>query len=187
VEAPSAGRCRGTAVSHEAANVYLRNEYLPEHNQCFAAAAARAEDYHRRTPRASELDKIFRLETERTVSEDGVVRYSNRFFQIEPQNRNYASARNKVLVCEGRHGNLAIEYRGRGLRFREIPAPAKPPAVESAAKGPRPRAPTALKQRKWRPSANHPWHQAIRRELQDRAAKGMTAARPPLARPSAWR
>ena len=33
--------------SHEAANVYLRREYLPEHNRRFARAAARPEDYHR--------------------------------------------------------------------------------------------------------------------------------------------
>ena len=64
-------------VSHEAANVYLRREYLPEHNQRFARRPARPEDYHRRAPRAAELDRIFRLESERVVSEDGVVRYAN--------------------------------------------------------------------------------------------------------------
>src|SRR5205085_3507566 len=40
-------------ISHEAANVYLRSEYLTEHNRRFARAAARKEDYHRRTPRAA--------------------------------------------------------------------------------------------------------------------------------------
>jgi len=32
--------------SHEVANVYLKNEYLPEHNRRFARTAAKAEDYH---------------------------------------------------------------------------------------------------------------------------------------------
>ena len=68
--------------SHEGANVYLQREYLPEHNQRFARAAARPEDYHRHAPRATELDRIFRLESERTVSDDWVVRYDNRFFQL---------------------------------------------------------------------------------------------------------
>jgi transposase len=177
---------RKEIVSHEGANVYLRSEYLPEHNQRFARAAARAEDYHRRAPRTAELDKIFRLESERTVSEDWVVRYSNRFFQIELQSRNYAPARSKVLVCEGRHGNIAVEYRGRGLRFREIPAPAKLQVAAPEAREPRPYAPTAVKKRKWRPSVNHPWHQAVRRKLQEQAAKGIPVApRPPLPRPSA--
>jgi hypothetical protein len=52
-----------------------------------------------------------------TISEDWVVRYDNRFFQLEPQSRDYARAQNKALVCEGRQGNImAIEYRGRALR-----------------------------------------------------------------------
>jgi hypothetical protein len=68
--------------SYAVANVYLEREYLPEHNRRFARAAARAENYHRRVPRREGLDKIFRLETEHTVSEDGVVRYRNRLFQI---------------------------------------------------------------------------------------------------------
>jgi len=75
--------------------------------------------------RAVELDRILRLETERTVGEDWVVRYDNRFFQLEPQSQSYAPTRSKVLVCEGRYGGLAIEYRGRPLRWREIDAPAK--------------------------------------------------------------
>ncbi len=102
--------------SHALANVYLEREYLPEHNRRFARAAAKPEDYHRRAPRAAELDRIFRLETERTVSEDWVVRYDNRFFQLEPQSHNYAPSQSKVLVCEGRHGSIAMEYRGRALR-----------------------------------------------------------------------
>src|SRR5437879_868047 len=112
--------------SHEHANVYLEREYLAEHNRRFARTPARLEDYHRRAPRATELDRIFRLESERTISEDWVVRYDNRFFQLEPPSRHYAPAQGKVLVCEGQHGRIAIEYQGRALRWQEIPAPAKP-------------------------------------------------------------
>jgi len=36
----------------------------------------------------------------------------------------------KVLVCEGRYGNIAIEYRGRALRWQEIPAPRKPGVIQ---------------------------------------------------------
>ena len=59
----------GNRQSRSSANVYLEREYLPEHNRRFARAAAKAEDYHRRAPRAAELDRIFRLENERTISE----------------------------------------------------------------------------------------------------------------------
>jgi hypothetical protein len=171
--------------SQEPANVYLQREYLPEHNQRFARAAAKPEDYHRRAPRAAELDRIFRLENERTVSEDWVVRYSNRFFQLQRQSRNYAPARSKVLVCEGRHGNLAIEYRGRALRFQEIAAPVKTQALEAEVKsnGPRVVVPAV---RKWVPAANHPWREAARRAVQKRGSQLAAAApRPSLAWPSA--
>jgi Helix-turn-helix domain len=174
-------RRKGIA-SHEAANVYLRREYLPEHNRRFARAAARKEDYHRRAPRAAELDRIFRLETERTVSEDWVVRYANRYFQLQPQSQHHAPARSKVLACEGRHGSIAIEYRGHALRWEEIPAPSKPPcSVVSEGK----RGPLPAVRRKWVPPADHPWRKAALRGAQQKALRESAAARPSLALSSA--
>ena len=159
---------RKEIVSHEAANVYLRNEYLPEHNRRFARVAARPEDYHRRAPRAAEWDGIFRLESERVISQDWVVRYENRYFQLQPQSHRHAPERSKVLVCEGRHGNIAIEYRGQGLRWEEIPAPAKPQgAVESE----RQRGRLAAVRRKWVPPTDHPWRKAARRAADQKAAR----------------
>ena len=172
--------------SHEQANVYLRTEYLPEHNRRFARAAAKPEDYHRRAPRAAELDQIFRLESERIISDDWVVRYANRFFQLEPQSRHYAPAQGKVRVCEGRHGRLAIEYRGRALRWQEIPAPSKPSALEARPTSQRKRVRTAIAKRKWRPAADHPWREAARRGAARRACSEALPATPPsLAWPSA--
>src|ERR1700676_2909316 len=111
--------------SHEQAQAYLEGEYLPEHNRRFARPAAQAEDYHRRAPRATELDRIFRLESERTISNDWVLRYHNRWFQLAAQSRARASAQDRVLVCEGRHGNIAIEYGGWGGRRGGNPGPPK--------------------------------------------------------------
>src|SRR3984885_6526430 len=143
--------------SHQQVNVFLENEDLPEHNRRFARPPAKPEDYHRLAPRAAELDQIFRLESPRTIYNDWVVRYENRFFQLQRQSRHYAPARSQVLVCEGRHGNITIEYRGRKLGWREIPAPAKPcePAVKPTQKL---RVPTP--KRKWVPAADHPWRKA---------------------------
>jgi transposase len=178
---------RKQITSYESANVYLRNEYLPEHNQRFARAAARPEDYHRRAPSAAELDRIFRLETERVISNDWVVRYRNRFFQLEPQSRMYAPAQTKVLVCEGRHGRLAIEYRGRALRWEEIAAPKEQasPGIGNRAKAVR-STPAAPPKRKWVPPPDHPWREAARRAAQKKAlSQTPVAARPSLTSPSA--
>ena len=120
------------------------------------------------------------------MSADWVVRYDNRWFQLEGQGRYYAPAQGKVLVCEGRHGSIAIEYRGRGLRWREIAAPAKPQILDTATGNARPRVPISVKKRKWVPPANHPWHQAVRREVQKRyPERAPSASRPSLARSSA--
>jgi transposase len=159
---------RKQITSHQAANVYLRMEYLPEHNRRFARTAARPEDYHRRAPRAAEMDRIFRLETERVVSEDWVVRYANRYFQLEPQSRHRAPARSKVLVCEGRQGSIGIEYRGQALRWEEIPAPRTPQsAEESERQGSR----LPVVRRRWVPPADHPWRKAARQAAQQKAAR----------------
>jgi transposase len=159
---------RKEITSHQQANVFLENEYLPEHNGRFARPPARPEDYHRRAPRAAELDRIFRLESRRTIYNDWVVRYENRYFQLERQNRNYAPARSQVLVCESRYGKISIEYRGRELEWREIPAPAKPCELpvppEQKLKG-------ATPKRKWVPPADHPWRKAIRRAV-EQAVRG---------------
>ena len=168
---------RKEITSHQAANLYLEREYLVEHNRRFARAAAKTEDYHRRAPRAAELDRIFRLEHERTISNDWVLRYHNRWFQLAPQSRHGASAQDKVLVCEGRQGNIAIEYRGRALRWEEIAAPAKPIEIERRPAG-KPASEPKRPRPKWVPPSNHPWREAARRGAQQRASKLALAERP---------
>jgi hypothetical protein len=165
--------------------VYLEREYLPEHNRRFARVAARPEDYHRRAPRAAELDGIFRLENQRTVSDDWVVRCDNRFFQLQRRGRHYPPTQGKVLVCEGWHGQISIEYRGRALSCQEIPAPAKPSvpvAPQEAHRGPK----LVLRKQKWVPPSHHPWREAFSRAEQKRQRELATPkAQPRLAWPSA--
>jgi hypothetical protein len=167
--------------SHQAANVYLEREYLPEHNQRFGRMAAKKEDWHRRAPRAEELDRIFRLRSERVVSNDQVVRYQNRWMQMEGPR-----AKGKVVVWEGRHGDIGIEYQGRAQRWREIPEPQRPMEAKEKAVGKR-RTPARAESRpaKWVPPANHPWREAVRRAMKRREMKRAAATRPSLAWPSA--
>jgi len=106
--------------THEQANEYLQQEYLPEYNQRFRRAAAEKEDYHRRRPSVGELREVFRLESERIIGNDWVVRYDNRLFQVQAQSRQYAPAQVKVVVCEWQDGTVEIEYRGRKLPWKEI-------------------------------------------------------------------
>jgi hypothetical protein len=178
---------RQKVASHAEANAYLEGEYLAEHNRRFARAATRPEDYHRRAPSARELEKIFRLESERVISDDWVVRYENRFFQLEPRSEHYAPARGKVVVCEWWEGRVEIEYRGHTVPWREVPAPAPPRVREAQPALERAQVPMPpLVKRKWVPPADHPWRQSVLRRVERRGSGDIPVApRAPLALPSA--
>lgn len=140
--------------NYAAANEYLQQRYLADHNRRHARAAASANDYHRRRPTRRQLDEVFWLEQPRVVSADWVVSYQTRLLQLERQSRHWAPARSRVTVRENEAGELAIEYRGRKLRFTEIaqrPLRELPPArdVSPASRG-------------HVPSANHPWRRTYK-------------------------
>jgi len=137
----------------EAANAFLTQTYWPEHNARFSRPAAAPDDMHRRAPTARQLDHIFHLEDTRAVGDDWIVRYHNRSLQLERQS-GHAPARSTVTVCEWRDGRLAIEYRGRAVKWHEwtdAPPPIPPP---SSVRPPAGSAPGPLSRR---PSDDHPW------------------------------
>jgi transposase len=135
-----------------AANVFLETTYLPEHNERFAFAPASAEDFHRRTPSRVTLDRVLQLEETRVLSNDWVVRYDTRYLQVTRQSH-LAPARSTVLVREAVTGAIEIRYRGRLMRWTEIPAPPPKPAVVPAVRP----ATTPAGRARHQPSADHPW------------------------------
>ena len=138
-----------------AANGFLEQTYVPEHNRRFAVAPASAEDFHRRVPSRTTLDRVFQLEEQRVLSNDWVVRYDTRYLQVARQS-SQAPARSTVVVREARDGAIELRYRGRLMQWTEIAAPLKPtpPAV-------RPRLSSAP-HRPARPSVDHPWRRDTR-------------------------
>jgi hypothetical protein len=136
-----------------AANAFLDREYLPEHNGRFARAPASPEDFHAPLPSAVSLEAVFRLEDTRVLSNDWVVRYHNRFLQIDRQSA-YAPARSHVTICEWPDGYLAVEYRGQAVAWTELTGP---PIVAVPARAPStPRVLPVLPGYTW-PSIDHVW------------------------------
>src|SRR5882672_5844222 len=143
-----------------AANVFLETTYLPEHNARFAQAPASSDDFHRRPPSGNTLDRVLQLEETRVLSNDWVIRYDTRCFQVARQSHQ-APARSTVLVRENASGAIEIRYRGRLMKWTEIAAPVKP--TPAALRPPLSTAP----HRPARPSVDHPWRRdtwAIHRE-----------------------
>jgi transposase len=150
-------------ASYEAANEYLEREYLAEHHRRFARAAARAEDYHVRAPSAAKLREVFRLETERWISNDWVVQYRGHFLQLKPQNKRYGPTQAKALVCEWEDGAVEVRYRGKRMEYEDLVVR---PRVEPAV----PREPRRepAQPRRSKPALNHPWregHEERRKQL----------------------
>jgi transposase len=137
--------------SYEAANQYLEKEYLPEHNRRFARPAAKPEDYHGRKPTARELRQIFRLETERTISNDWVIRHNGRNLQLQPGQRRYRPTQSKALVCEWEDGAMQVYYRGERVAFTELKEPIRKTA--------RPIPPAARPMVVRKAKQDHPWRQ----------------------------
>lgn len=129
---------------YEGANQYLRSRYWPEHNRRFAVAPAEAVDFHEPVPAGMDLNAIFSLEYERTVSEDWVVRYDNRFLQIETAEVRPGS---KVSIRIRRNGRMELLQEGKRLKWHECEE--RPRKVEPKR---RKRKPKMAK-----PAASHPW------------------------------
>ena len=108
--------------SLEEANGYLEEKYCEQHNVRFSVTAAAPQDFHLPSPGLRKLEEIFRLERERSLSNDWVVRDENRFYQVQRQSLQHAPAKSRVTVCEGANGRLEIYYRGQKLSWKEIPA-----------------------------------------------------------------
>ena len=140
--------------TYEEVNTFLRDEYLPQHNGKYAVEARETADYHR-SARGLDLNQIFCLEEGRKAGQDWVVRYHNRYLQIEKEQRRGVLVRagSNVVVRQHRDGSLTLMLGDKLLTWHELPeAPQR--VAESVQKRHVVR-PT--------PAPDHPWRKALRR------------------------
>jgi transposase len=154
----------------DAANRFVAETYWSEHNRRFAQASASAEDFHVAMPPRTSLDRVFRLEETRAVSNDWVVRYANRFFQLARQSHR-PPARSTVRVREGGDGQIEICYRDRRMQWQEIAGDTVLAKQTLTPRAWQPTAPVVTpappRVEDSRPCVDHPW----RRGYDARAAK----------------
>jgi transposase len=107
-------------------------------------------DFHRPVPQGMDLRHVFCLEETRTVGNDWVVRYKNRFFQIASQSNLPPSGR-KVIVQEHLDGAVRIVHREREVLFTEIKElPQKPMVTQQKQLNSRSKT-------RYIPPPDHPW------------------------------
>jgi hypothetical protein len=138
--------------------------WVPEHNRRFARPARQAADMHRRLDPGQRLEAILSVQAERVVSNDYVVRFENRCYQLLPPV--YPGERGGRVVLERRlTGTLAIRYAGHYLSYRELSNDLD--SKQDTLAGDTNRSPVGNRQGRsrhaakttYRPAADHPWRQ----------------------------
>jgi len=99
----------GGITTVEAANRFLREQYIGELNRRFAVAAAQRGSAFLRCPRR-DLDRIFSMQHERVVNRDNTVQVENRCLQIDKTPWRATLAGCRVTVYEHLDGTLSIGY-----------------------------------------------------------------------------
>src|SRR6202158_725647 len=100
----------------DAANQVL-HRFLPDYNRRFGRAPREAEKAWRPAPH--NLDRICCFLHQRSVSNDNVVQWDGRRFQIPPQPQRFSFAGAKVQIYESLEGKVAIYYADNKLHHTE--------------------------------------------------------------------
>lgn len=134
----------------EEANPFLDNGFMDDLNRRFTVEPASTVDYHR-SAEGIDLAEIFSIEQERSLTADWMLRFENRFFQLQPPRKGMRGS-GKVAVRRRLDGSLHFNFRGQDLAYVELPErpqPQKPKKKKNAA--------AATITEKYVPPADHPW------------------------------
>jgi len=138
-------------ATYEAANRFLADSYLPQHNAKYAVEPREKADFHEKLPPRLDLNQVFCLEHERKVGNDWVVQYGSRWLQIEAQQQTPVSAGNTVVIREHRDRSLTLLLHSKVLKWHELSE--------------RPKKLAALPRRRVvmrpKPAPQHPWRRSI--------------------------
>ena len=113
-----------------------------------------------KTPSPAKWREIFRLETERWISNDWVVQYRGHFLQLKPQNKRYGPTQAKALVWEWEDGAVEVHYRGERIAYEDLVV--RPRVVQAAAREPRREPAKGVGST---PAQDHPWRQGYEQRL----------------------
>jgi len=149
------------AQTLEQANAVLEG-VVPDHNRRFAKPARQCSDAHRSLGSSFNLAAILSLQDQRVVSNDYIIRFCNRFYQVLPPI--YPGLRGGRVVVEMRlDGSMALRFGTRYLKYSQITgstcpggsAP-KPPEFNAGAADARCKKTSRASQTEARPSGVQP-------------------------------
>ena len=103
-----------------AANKYLQNVYLFDHNARFAVKPSNRTNAHRPFLKIHKLNEILSLRTERTLANDFTIRFLNQFFQILKTKHSHLHPKVKICVEIQLDGSVHLKYRKQYLNYKIV-------------------------------------------------------------------
>jgi len=145
--------------SIERANQLLHRSFVDELNTKFAVEPSEESDYHRNA-RGYDLSAILCIQEDRSLASDWIVRFDNCYYQIQRKTGTPPAVR-RVKVRRYLNGEIHIQYRGKDVEFKQLPARPSPPVKAPT------RAGSAKKRSKpYVPPLDHPWRRSISRAIE---------------------
>ena len=133
-----------------AANVFLKETFLPKFNQQFKVIPKKKADLHRKQDGVN-LDKILSIQSERTVNNDYTIRFKSNYYQLSEIQPATVYKKDKVIIEEHLSGDIKIALRDKYLTYTTLPQrPKKEIKINLPAL-------TNRKPTNWKPPLNHPW------------------------------
>lgn len=133
------------------ANLYMYEQYIPDHNRRFSVPAKRESDAHR--PLSNELksrmSSIFSVQSTRKVNNDYTIQFKTYWFQLKDTQETAVYKRDEVIVEEHLDETIHIRFKKTYLKYRILPARPKPVYVPVVA--------ITTKKPTRKPSKDHPW------------------------------
>jgi len=139
-----------TITSRETMDSFLKNTYLPKHNELFAREPKESGDAHRPLTQSQtdQLPSIFSKQHTRVTRNDFTVQWNNRYFQLKESQPTTVYRKDDILIEERLDGTIHLRKGKVYLNFTELSSRPKPSRRTKQ---------TALTNYQPKPAANHPW------------------------------
>lgn len=136
----------------EETNQFVEKIFIPKFNAKFAVKPQKKGNLHKPLTKweKDNLDKIFSIQTKRTVNNDFTVRHQGKWYQLAEVQPTLVLRKDKILMEERINGTMFISLRNKYLNYQLLP---KRPEKVNQTKV------IALTRTKssWKPPADHPW------------------------------
>lgn len=134
------------------ANEFCKKVFIPKFNTKFAIQPQKKGNLHKSLTKweKDNLERIFSIQTPRTVNNDFTVRHQGKWYQLAERQPTIVLKKDRVLMEERTDGTMFISLRNKYLNY--VVLPKRPERIIDIKV-------IALTRQKssWKPSANHPW------------------------------